>query len=79
MLNSLSNENLIEFSKVDDDKRKMYVKLTNYGVNSVCENIKKIDELLTLLSNIIGIDSLERLIEVFDKLNNISSNEPLCD
>lgn len=79
MLNSLSNENLIEFSKVDDDKRKMYVKLTNYGVNSVCENINKIDELLTLLSNIIGTDSLEKLIEVFDKLNSKTSNDPLCD
>ena len=79
MLNSLSNENLIEFSKVDDDKRKMYVKLTNYGVNSVCENINKIDELLTLLSNIIGTDSLEKLIEVFDKLNCKTSNDPLCD
>lgn len=79
MLNSLSNENLIEFSKVDDDKRKMYVKLTNYGVNSVCENINKIDELLTLLSNIIGTDSLEKLIEVFDKLNSKTSNNPLCD
>ena len=79
MLNSLSNENLIEFSKVDDDKRKMYVTLTEYGVNFVCEIINRIDELLTLLGNVIGIDSLEKLIEVFDKINNISSNEALCD
>ena len=79
MLNSLSREKLIDFSKDDSDKRKMYIKLTELGIQAVCNNIATMEKVLLTLGNVIGEETLEEIFKVFEKLSDNKSNDMLCD
>lgn len=79
MLNSLSREKLIDFSKDDLDKRKIYVKLTKQGKLAVCNNISKIEDVLLSFGSVVGEDTLEQIFKIFEKIIDNNSNEMLCD
>lgn len=79
MLNSLSRENLIDFSKDNLDKRKMHIKLTELGVQTVRNNIATMEKVLLALGNVIGEETLEQIFKVFEKISDNKSNDMLCD
>lgn len=79
MLNSLSRDKLIDFSKDNTDKRKMYVKLTELGQNVVCDNINKMESVLLTLGSVIGEETLEQIFKVFEKISDNNKNDMLCD
>ena len=79
MLNSLSREKLIAFSKDDLDKRKMHIKLTELGIQTVLNNISVMENVLLTLGNVIGEETLEQIFKIFEKISDNKSNDMLCD
>ena len=79
MLNSLSRENLIYFIKDTTDRRKMYIKLTELGIQTVCDNINKMESVLLTLRSVIGDETLEQIFKLFEKISDNNINNILCD
>ena len=71
--------NNIHFSKDDLDKRKMHIKLTELGVQTVRNNIATMEKVLLALGNVIGEETLEQIFKVFEKISDNKSNDMLCD
>ena len=62
-INPLNYAELIAFSKDDLDKRKMHIKLTELGIQTVLNNISVMENVLLTLGNVIG-ETVLRLFRI---------------
>lgn len=74
ILNSLSKDNLISITKDSDDKRKMYVRITEQGIEYLTNKLHTIESEMSVLVNNLGIEKTMELVQMI-KLINESEKE----
>lgn len=74
ILNSLSKDNLISITKDPVDRRKIYVRITDLGIEYLTNKLHTIESEMSVLVNNLGIEKTMELVQMI-KLINESEKE----
>lgn len=74
ILNSLSKDNLISITKDPVDRRKIYVRITDLGIEYLTHKLHTIESEMSVLVNNLGIEKTMELVQMI-KLINESEKE----
>lgn len=75
ILNRLEDRNIIERNRLKEDRKSVYVSLTNYAYGLYELEKEKLSKFMEKVVNCIGIDDTNKLIELLEKVNNIMEEE----